>query len=44
MFYHTMSVKHKLIISVRINTIKTKGKIVFAHKWYIRVVGHKHFI
>jgi len=44
MVYDAVLVEHEIIISVDVNTIKTKGILVIAHEEYISVRGHKHFI
>ena len=44
MFYDVVPIEHELIISVGVNTFKTKGILVIAHEEYISVGGHKHFI
>jgi len=44
MVYDAVLVEYELIISVGVNTIKTKGILVIAHEGYISVGGHKHFI
>jgi len=44
MFYDAVPVEHELIISVSVNTFKTKGILVFAPREYISVLEPKLFI
>ena len=44
MSYNAVPVEHELIISVGINTFKTKGDLVFAPREYISVLEPKLFI
>jgi len=44
MFYDVVPVEHELIVSVGVNTFKTKGILVFAPREYISVLEPKLFI
>ena len=44
MFYNAVPVERELIISVGVNTFKTKGILVIALREYISVIEPKLFI
>ena len=44
MFYDVVPVEHELIISVGVNTFKTKDILVFSCKGYLSMLGPRTFI